>query len=112
MARGKKTGGGSRKGVPNRANQDVRALAQEYTVDAVKTLAQVMLNSKAQPAARVIAANALLDRGYGKPTQHIEANVSIFDKLSLDEQRALSAALSTLAGDAEGFSEGVEPTHH
>ena len=30
-----------------------------------------MTNHKAAPAARVSAANALLDRGYGKPLQHI-----------------------------------------
>jgi hypothetical protein len=31
----------------------------------------IMTNAKAAPAARVSAANALLDRGYGKPPQHI-----------------------------------------
>ena len=30
MARGKKTGGGSRKGVPNRATRDVRAAIAEF----------------------------------------------------------------------------------
>jgi hypothetical protein len=30
-----------------------------------------MANPKSPPAARVSAANALLDRGYGKPPQHI-----------------------------------------
>jgi len=30
-----------------------------------------MTNPKTSPAARVSAANALLDRGYGKPPQHI-----------------------------------------
>ena len=30
-----------------------------------------MSNPKAAPAARVSAANSLLDRGYGKPPQHI-----------------------------------------
>jgi hypothetical protein len=32
--------------------------------------------SKAAPAARVSAANALLDRGYGKPPQHITGEVA------------------------------------
>jgi hypothetical protein len=31
----------------------------------------IMTNPKSAPAARVSAANALLDRGYGKPPQHI-----------------------------------------
>ena len=31
----------------------------------------IMTNPKSAPAARVSAANSLLDRGYGKPPQHI-----------------------------------------
>jgi hypothetical protein len=50
---------------------EVRALAREHTGEAVETLVSIMTNHKAAPAARVSAANALLDRGYGKPPQHI-----------------------------------------
>jgi hypothetical protein len=39
-----------------------------------------MTDAEAAPAARVSAANALLDRGYGKPSQHItgEGNLQRF----------------------------------
>jgi hypothetical protein len=37
-----------------------------------------MTNSKAAPAARISAANALLDRGYGKPPQHITGEQGSF----------------------------------
>jgi Family of unknown function (DUF5681) len=50
---------------------EVRELAREHTSKAVETLVSIMTNHKAAPAARVSAANALLDRGYGKPPQHI-----------------------------------------
>ena len=50
---------------------EVKELAREYTGEAIKTLVSIMTNAKAAPAARVSAANALLDRGYGKPPQHI-----------------------------------------
>jgi hypothetical protein len=50
---------------------EVRELAREHTSKAVETLVSIMTNQKAAPAARVSAANALLDRGYGKPPQHI-----------------------------------------
>jgi hypothetical protein len=50
---------------------EVRELAREHTSEAVETLVSIMTNPKAAPAARVSAANALLDRGYGKPPQHI-----------------------------------------
>ena len=50
---------------------EVRELARAHTGEAVQTLVSIMTNPKAAPAARVSAANALLDRGYGKPPQHI-----------------------------------------
>jgi Family of unknown function (DUF5681) len=50
---------------------EVRELAREHTAEAVQTLVSIKTNTKAAPAARVSAANALLDRGYGKPPQHI-----------------------------------------
>jgi Family of unknown function (DUF5681) len=52
---------------------EVKELAREHTGKAVETLVSIMTNTKAAPTARVSAANALLDRGYGngKPPQHI-----------------------------------------
>ena len=41
---------------------------------------------------------ALHDRGYGKPTQHIEADVSVYDSLSYEDKLALLAALDELDG--------------
>ena len=49
---------------------EVRELARAHTGAAIETLASIMTNTKSAPAARVSAANALLDRGYGKPPQH------------------------------------------
>lgn len=48
--------------------EDIKALARRATADAVMTLIDVARNSKSD-AARVAAATALLDRGYGKPAQ-------------------------------------------
>ena len=50
---------------------EVKELARAHTGQAIETLVSIMTNQKAAPAARVSAANALLDRGYGKPPQHI-----------------------------------------
>jgi hypothetical protein len=50
---------------------EVKELARAHTGEAIETLVSIMTNHKAAPAARVSAANALLDRGYGKPPQHI-----------------------------------------
>src|SRR5215467_11151088 len=50
---------------------EVKELAREHTAEAIQTLVSIMTNPKSAPAARVSAANALLDIGYGKPPQHI-----------------------------------------
>ena len=47
-------------------------------------------------AARVGAAIAILDRGWGKPMQAVEANVSVFDQMTDDEQKNDAAALEAL----------------
>lgn len=74
MAKGIKTGGGSRKGVPNKATVDIKAAAQEYGASALTTLSVIMEAKDMPPAARVSAAKELLDRGYGKAKQYIEAS--------------------------------------
>jgi hypothetical protein len=47
----------------------LRDLARAHTEDAIQTLVRVMKSKKSPAAAQVTAACALLDRGYGKPTQ-------------------------------------------
>jgi hypothetical protein len=44
-------------------------LARTHTAAAIDTLAEVNGNKKAPPIARVAAANALLDRGWGRPKE-------------------------------------------
>lgn len=50
----------------------IRDLARTYTAEAIETLAQIMRNRNAPPSARVSAACAILDRGWGKPAQFVE----------------------------------------
>lgn len=71
MATRQKTGGRVA-GTPNKATADVKALAGNYTTAALATLADIMQDDSAPPAARVSAANALLDRAHGKPRQELE----------------------------------------
>jgi len=51
---------------------EIRSLARSHTRTALNILVQVMRNKDATPAARVSAANAILDRGWGKAIQAIE----------------------------------------
>jgi hypothetical protein len=55
---------------------ELKELAKEHTAEAIQTLVSIMTNPKFAPAARVSAANALLDRGYGRPAQHITGDVA------------------------------------
>jgi hypothetical protein len=51
---------------------EIRSLARSHTRTAVRVLVGVMRSKDATPAARVSAANAILDRGWGKATQPLE----------------------------------------
>ena len=55
---------------------EVIALAREHTELAITTLVDIAKQTKAAPAARVAAASALLDRGWGKPAQAIQATTT------------------------------------
>jgi hypothetical protein len=57
-----------------KALQAVEDAARSHTADALATLARICKDSNAPPAAQVAAANALLDRGWGRPKQAIEAS--------------------------------------
>ena len=50
-------------------NRTLREIAGMYGEEAVNVLARVAMDEDAPHAARVSAANALLDRAYGKPAQ-------------------------------------------
>lgn len=52
-----------------KATADIRSLARAHTETAIKTLAAIMTKEDAPEAARVSAANSLLDRGWGKAAQ-------------------------------------------
>ena len=75
---------------------DIKAAAKEASPEALKALKDVLANEKAPAAARVSAAVAILDRGWGKPEQTVSANVSVFDQMTYDEQKTMLAALEAL----------------
>jgi hypothetical protein len=56
-----------------KAPVEIRSLARSHTEKALATLAEIMCEPTAPHSARVSAASALLDRGWGKPDQRLEA---------------------------------------
>ena len=72
---------------------DVKALARECAPEAISTLKTIMLSDRAPPAARIGAATALLDRGYGKARQEVEIrkpNLARLTDEELDELERLT----------------------
>ena len=55
-----------------RAVTEIRSLARSHTRTAINVLVGVMRSKDATHAARLAAANAILDRGWGKAPQSLE----------------------------------------
>jgi hypothetical protein len=51
---------------------EIRSLARSHTRTAINVLVGIMRSDDATPAARVSAANAILDRGWGKSAQPLD----------------------------------------
>ena len=79
---------------------DVQELARERSPDAINTLVAIMDDQKAPPAARVAAANSLLDRGYGKPTQPISQTLTKLDPSTMSDEELAAIVRNGLQIDA------------
>jgi hypothetical protein len=79
---------------------DVQELARERSPEAINILATVMRDEKAPPAARVAAANALLDRGYGKPTQPISQTLTKIDPSTMSDEELAAIVRNGIQADA------------
>ena len=78
---------------------DVKAASRELTPEAMETLKNAMGDRTAPWSARIAAAIATLYRGWGKPTQAVDANLSFFDRLSDYDRQALLAVLEAIEGN-------------
>ncbi len=87
---------------------DLKALARSHTESALKVLTGVMTNDEAPHAARVAAANSLLDRGWGKPHQAIEISGEVSSKVV----RAPAISSNTDEWAKECVPEHLRPTEH
>jgi hypothetical protein len=65
---------GRKRGQRNKATADIKALAQCYGAEAIGVLVELMRNAEYEPT-QVAAAKELLDRGYGKAVQAVQAEV-------------------------------------
>src|ERR1051325_8688468 len=89
MRGGKRPGAGRPRGSINKASRELREIAQAYTVEAIETLAHLMRSAESE-GTRLNAANALLDRAYGKPTQMIDGISSPADPAEMSDAELMA----------------------
>ena len=77
----------------------VRALITASTEDSVYTLIDVRDDPKSRPSDRIAAARELLDRAFGKPTQHVESTVMSVS--TPDSVAALDKEIATLEAETK-----------
>lgn len=69
---GKRPGAGRKPGRVAKAKLDIAERAKTHGNTALAVLVEVATDAEQPAAARVSAANALLDRGYGRPMQAVD----------------------------------------
>jgi|SRR6185436_14358754 hypothetical protein len=108
------------------ADKEIAALARRYTPDVIRTLVDVCRNARENPSARVAAANALADRGWGKPRQEVDLggglgqalHLHLYAVQRLETARAVAADLEAppIEGEAEDYAdllrEALPPLPH
>lgn len=68
---GARPGAGRKPGKVSKAKRELMEMAKDHAPAALETLVQIAQGGESE-AARVSAANAILDRGYGRPPQSME----------------------------------------
>jgi hypothetical protein len=85
---------------------EVRELAQQHGPEAIEGLIALARDKNAPAAARVAAYNALLDRGYGKPTQelthHVDNQILSAEQREAENARLLADMRAALALRSNG----------
>jgi hypothetical protein len=71
-------------------------------------LVDLALNARSEQV-RALSSVAVLDRAYGKPTQPSEVQISVIERLSLEDQRRLAEALIALQGHGPGAVAEMDP---
>ena len=73
---------------------DVRDLARTHTATAIACLVDVMTNLDAPFTARIAAATAVLDRGFGRPTVQVDVSEAGDSTSMIDELKSVVASSS------------------
>ena len=94
--------GGRQKGTPNRYTLTLREKAQQYVDECLGCFVRVMQDPEAPHAAKVSAADKILDRGFGKPNQSItgaEGGAIRFENIDVNDPKQLSSRIKALLSE-------------
>jgi hypothetical protein len=69
---GARRNAGRPRGKVSQAKRDLMEMAKDHGETALQVLVDIATNPASAEGARVSAANAILDRGYGRPTQTVD----------------------------------------
>lgn len=104
-------GQGRPKGVPNVITRSLRALAGQYTAEAVEAIVAIGRDIETPPAARVMAWREVLDRAHGKAPQAITgADGAPLVPATVVHQHLLMAA-EQIVLEAERIPSQIEQNH-
>lgn len=83
---------------------EIKALAREHTETAIKALVQIVKGENGAASARVAAACALLDRGYGRPalTVDVTHRKPVYELTDAELTRIASGSGDGAADEAGG----------
>lgn len=98
---GARKGAGRKAGVVGKLKKELADMAREHAPDALQALIDVCKDATAPPAARVSAANSIIDRGYGRPHQAVKlsGNVTVKTLSDFYAERAAEESDADEGGD-------------
>ena len=105
---GKREGAGRPRGAHNKVTIELGAAAREHTATALGTLLEICKKGQSE-AARVAAATALLDRGFGRPRQALDVSSDGTVVLTVTAARDnLMRKLDRICSTSEASSAAIE----
>ena len=105
---------GNPSGRPKKLLPDGRSvsdLAKDYTEVAVATLGEIMMSAETPAPARVSAAQALLDRGWGKAAQVVDMTIRDKKASSMTDEELEQCIIAERGNGATGKAQGAKKPH-
>ena len=79
--------------------RDLKAVAKEYSPEALKYFVEVLRNEKATIQQRMAAASFIIERGWGKATNNVDVSVNVYENLSTEDLVKFITEGTTIEGE-------------